>query len=439
MTNSEKESIAQFVIETAKKKGADQVAVNLGYQQGNSIQYRDGEIEQLEESRQSGLTVNLYCNHKYSGHSTNNLRKDDLKIFIEKAVKSTSYLTPDKFRELPERALYPENLDLDLALYDESYFNIQAEDRIKLVKEIYSTAKTGDHRIISIAAGYSDGVFSSLKMHSNGFCGHSKGTIYSVSAEVTVKDKDSRPEDWYSMQSRFINEFTGAEKTGLYAAQAALSKIGQSKIKTGKYNMLVENRAAIKLVGMLLAPMTAAAIQQKSSYLEGKLENQITSEILTVKDNPLIPGALGSRLFDAEGIASKERVIIEKGILKQFYVDWYYGRKSGLQPNGGSSSNLEFSLGNLTRDELISQVKEGILVTGFNGGNSNSTTGDFSFGISGFLFENGKIIKPVNEMNITGNAAELWKNFVSIGNDPYPYSKWRVPSLLFEGIVFSGI
>ena len=88
---------------------------------------------------------------------------------------------------------------------------------------------------------------------------------------------------------------------------------------------------------------------------------------------------------------------------------------------------------------MIASVENGILVNSFNGGNSNGTTGDYSWGISGMLIENGKLIKPVNEMTISGNLIELWSNLVGVGNDPYPYSSLRRPSLHFKEVQFAGI
>jgi len=438
MNNSEKESLAAYVIELAKKNGADEIAVNLGEESEVGIQFRDGEIEQLQESQQNALSVSIYYQNKFSSHSTNNLNRIALTEFIEKAVRATRFLTADKFRELPNPKYYPSNFDIDLNLFDPFYNEVKTEDRIQLVKEIYETSKSQSDKIISVAAGYGDTIFSSLKVHSNGFLGHSQGTMFSASAEVTVKDNDSRPEDWYSAQSRFINKIPDAKIIGKKAAQGALKKIGQTKIKSGTYNMLVENRAAMRLISMLISPMSASSIQQKSSYMDGMLGKAIASNILTITDNPFIKGGLGSKLYDGEGIATRERCIIDKGILQQYFIDNYYGKKLGMEPTGGSSSNLLFTIGNQSIDQMVAQINQGILITGFNGGNSNSTTGDFSFGISGFLFENGQIIKPINEMNISGNAKTFWANLIQLGNDPYLYSKWQVPSLLFESIAFSG-
>ncbi|MEN8120491.1 MAG: TldD/PmbA family protein [Bacteroidota bacterium] len=439
MTIQEKESLAQFVIDTAKKHGADELAVNISNDSGVDIQYRDGEIEQLQESQQSGLSINVYVDHKYSSHSTNDLNRENLKKFIEQAVLSTKYLTADQFRSLPDPKLYPKDLDLDLNLSDSKFNEVDTEFRLDTVKSIYEAAKNKSDKIISVAAGYGDGIFHSLKVHSNGFSGSKEGTSFSAGAEVTVRDGDARPEDWYYIQSRFKDEISDLKSIGEKAADGALSKIGQTKVKSGKYSMLVENRAAMRLVSMLISPLSAAAIQQKSSYLDGMIDKSIATDVLSIVDDPFIPKGLGSKLFDGQAIASKKRTVIEKGVLKTYFVDDYYGRKLGMEINGGSSSNFIFETGKKLFSETITSLNKAIWVTSFNGGNSNSTTGDFSFGVSGFLIENGQVIKPINEMNISGNAKEFWKNLVEMVNDPYPYSKWRVPSMLFDGISFSGL
>jgi PmbA protein len=144
-------------------------------------------------------------------------------------------------------------------------------------------------------------------------------------------------------------------------------------------------------------------------------------------------------LFDGEGLATKKRSVFEKGVLKTYYIDTYYGKKLEMDPTSGGTTNLVFETGDKDLQGLIGIVKKGILVTGFNGGNSNGSTGDFSFGIEGFLVENGAIVQPVSEMNITGNMKQLWSNVGEIGNDINDSSAWLTPSIVFEDVDFSGI
>jgi PmbA protein len=133
------------------------------------------------------------------------------------------------------------------------------------------------------------------------------------------------------------------------------------------------------------------------------------------------------------------RPVFEKGILKTYYIDTYYGKKLDMKPTSSSSTNLVFETGSKDLQGLVTSVKKGILVTGFNGGNCNGTTGDFSYGIDGFLIENGEIVKPVSEMNITGNMKQLWTSIGELGNDVNKNSSLLAPSILFEGVDFSGI
>lgn len=131
--------------------------------------------------------------------------------------------------------------------------------------------------------------------------------------------------------------------------------------------------------------------------------------------------------------------MFENGVLKTYYIDTYNARKMNVEPTISSPSLLVLQPGSKALDALVADVQKGILVTGFNGGNSNSSSGDFSFGIEGFLIENGKLSRPVNEMNITGNLVSLWASLSAVGNDARLSSSWRIPSLVFDGVDFSGL
>jgi PmbA protein len=143
-------------------------------------------------------------------------------------------------------------------------------------------------------------------------------------------------------------------------------------------------------------------------------------------------------MFDGEGVATIKRNLIEKGVLKTYFIDTYNAAKLNMEPTVSSPSIVNLDLGTQSHEQILASIDRGIWVTGFNGGNSNGSTGDFSFGIEGFLIEKGKPTKPVNEMNITGNMLTLWNNIQEIGNDPRQNSSRKIPSLLFNDVNFSG-
>lgn len=164
----------------------------------------------------------------------------------------------------------------------------------------------------------------------------------------------------------------------------------------------------------------------------------IGSELLDLVDDPLLPRGLGSHLYDSDGFPAARAQVFEQGILRFFYIGLYYARKLNVEPTTSSRGNILLTPGTRSAGDLIADVKDGILVTSFLGGNSNGATGDFSYGIRGQRIKNGEIVHPVTEMNIADNHLSLWKRLVAVGNDPYPYSAWRIPTLVFEDVQFSG-
>jgi len=437
---SKKIELANWVIEKTLKSGANEAAVSLFNQRQVDIEFRDKQLDKLTESTQNSLTLQIYLDHKYSSHTTNDLKKETLENFIIEAVASTKYLAADQYRELPDKKFYPKDDGGDLKLVDTGHDNVDSVNRVNTAKEIEEIAMSQSDQIISTTAGYSDTYYETARVHSNGFAGETKGTQYWAGAEVTVKDGEKgRPSDWYWGGVRYLNELPKPELLAKEAVGRALRKIGQKKIESGKYTMIVENRSGGRLLGVLTGPMSGRALQQKSSYLDGMLGKKVASEKLTILDDPFIEKGMGTRYYDGDGLAAKKMVMIEKGILKNYYIDNYYGKKLAMEPTSGSSSNTVFEYGNRSLEEMIKDVEKGILVTGFIGGNSNGTTGDFSLGVVGQFVENGKIVHAVNEMNISGNSKDFWNQLVEMGNDPYQYSSRLIPTMMFEGIDFSGI
>lgn len=216
------------------------------------------------------------------------------------------------------------------------------------------------------------------------------------------------------------------------------ARLGSAKVSSRKATMVVDNRSAGRLIGMLLAPANARALHTGRSFWAGRVGQKVGSAALSITDDPLLPRGFGSRLFDGEGISARALPLIEQGVARNLYVDTYYGRKLGLAPTTGSGSNRVVTPGSDAPAALLKKVGTGVLVTGWLGGNSDATTGDFSLGVQGHLIENGQVGAPVGEMNITGNLLDLFGQLVAVGNDPWRYSGTLTPTLVFEGVSFSG-
>jgi PmbA protein len=257
---------------------------------------------------------------------------------------------------------------------------------------------------------------------------------------MTLQDEgDRRPNGYYYVSTRLRRDILDPKTIGQRTAQRALDLLGAKKIPTATLPVIVENQGVGRLLSGLVSTMTGGSIQQKRSFLADQQGRKIASEQLTLIDDPLLPGGLGSAPFDSDGFPARQRTMIERGVLKELFVDWYYSRKLGWEPTTGRPSNLIIPPGRRSVAEIMKDLGRGIVVTGFLGGNSNSTTGDTSVGILGYLFENGLRTQPVAEMNVADNHLKFWQKLAEVANDPWIYDSWRLPSLVFTDVVVSGV
>lgn len=440
MTFNDQSELARWACDEATRAGAKEARVSLSRTRYVSLSYRERKIETLEESVTNGLELTLYVDGKYSAHSTSDLRADAITKFMQEAVAMTRYLTADEHRRLPESQYYANRPANDLEMTDASYKGVAPEDRHRLAQAAEAAAlDAGGDKIISATASYYDSITETSSVASNGFQGRTERTDFWCGVDVTARDEgDKRPEEWCWEGGCYRNGVTDPVEIGKKAVARALSRIGSGKIATEKMSIVIENRSAGRLFNFMAGALYGRNLQQRQSFLEGKVGEQVASPLLTVVDDPLIVHGLASRHFDYEGISARRLPIVEKGVLRNFYIDSYYGRKLGMEPTTGSSSNVMVEPGDRGQAAWMKELGRGILVTGFLGGNSNSSTGDFSAGVQGFLFDKGEIVQPVSEMNLAGNHLEFWHKLIGVGNDPYPYSSMRTPCLVFEGITMAG-
>ncbi|MBU1221242.1 TldD/PmbA family protein [Myxococcota bacterium] len=429
-----------FAIEKAKKYGADSVSVTVSKTSRNKVVCRDKKWEEISGSTSQTLDIKIFADGRYASHSTSDLNEDSMNKFIKDAVALTGFLVKDPHRKLPDKSLYSGRLKTGLDLFDSSYSSITLDKRKEIaLKACESASNEVGKSLISASGTYSDSFSEFVMGQSNGFSEQEKETFFYFYADASVKDpKGGRPSDYEISGSRFSGKLDSPEIIGKKAAQRALKTIGAEKLDSGTYDIIIENRSVGRIMGGLLGPLHAGSIYNKTSFLEDKIGKTIASKNLTITDDPLIAGGFGSFRFDSEGITARKRNLIENGVLKTWLVDTYYGSKLGIQTNSGSTGNIVISSGLKSVDEILKSLKKVIYITRFIGGNSNSTTGDFSHGIAGFLFEDGKLSKPLIEMNISGNHSSFWTNLTDTSNDVYLLSRYRTPSLLLKNITIAG-
>jgi len=433
--------LADLVIDQTLKAGANDCRVSLSKRRLVEINYRDRKPEVIKEATTQNLYLEVFINNRFAGQATPDLRQSTLPEFITGVIESAKIMEEDPFRTLPDPEYYKGRSDKDLQLSDPDYDQLTPEDRHNMVKTVEeSCLQKGGDKVVSVEAGEYDEAYEEFVKSSNGFEGSAKNTYCQVGAAMTAQDEgDRRPEGYNYIGCRYRSDLPPLEEIGSEAAVRTLDLMGGKKIATTKIPIILENRGAARVLSGLLNPLSANAIQQKVSFLADKKGQSIASKLFTLTDDPFLPRALGSKYYDGDGFPARKREIFREGVVNEFLVDWYYSRKLGWEPTSGSISNIIIPPGTRSVEEIIMDLGRCIYITGYIGGNSNSTTGDFSVGIIGKLYEKGEFVENVAEMNIADNHLNFWKKLVEVANDPWKYSQAILPSLVFEDVVVAGI
>jgi PmbA protein len=433
--------LAGWTIDQAKKAGANDCKVSLSKRRFVEINYRDQKPEVIKEAITQDFNLSVFINNRYASQSTPDFRKSTLPGFISDVVENAKIMDEDPFRTLPDPKYYEGRSTSDLQLFDPKQSQLTPEERHNMVKTVENSClKQGGEKVISVQAGEYDETYEEFVMTSNGFVGTENSTQIWAGASMTAKDEgDRRPEGYHWVGSHFLEDLPSLEDVGKTVAGRTLDLLGGKKIPTETLPIIIENRGVGRILSGLIGSMRGGSIQQKRSFLADKKGQTIGSKLFTLQDDPFLSKGLGSSYYDNDGFATKKRNLISEGTLNEFLIDWYYSRKLGCEPTSGSTTNLIIPPGTRSLEDIIRDMDRCLLVTGFIGGNSNSTTGDFSVGIIGRLFNKGQFVQNVAEMNMADNHLKFWNKLVEVGNDPWIYSSSRIPSLVFDGVVLSGI
>lgn len=431
--------IAQKALETALACGASGCRVTLSESTQTSVSYLNGEIEKLQESTSAALGIAIFTEGRYGAFSTNRFDESELRPFIRRCIDSCRLLAPDDCRTLPDPSLYYRGGRPDLKQCDPHFSDIPFKAKTDILEATDAEVDKSDSRLISTACDWDDCLRSDYIIDSQGLKAESSSTFYSVVCECTVRGHgEARPQNNWMEGALFFDRLRSG--CGRTAYERTVPMIEARKLNSGKYNIVLENTVSAKAVSAIISALNGSSLQQRNSFLIDSLDKQLFPENLLITDNPLIPGRTGSGYFDSEGAATCERDIIRDGVVRTYFLNTYFANKLGMPRTVEDAYAVGFPRNSgLGIEEILRQTGSGVLITGFNGGNSNPVTGDFSYGIEGWYFENGQRLYPVKEMNLSGDFLSLWARNIFIGNDPIGFMQWQIPTLAFEGADISGL
>ncbi|MBC8300323.1 MAG: metalloprotease PmbA, partial [Pelagibacterales bacterium] len=378
-----------------------------------------------------------YSDYKKGNASTNNLSEESISSVIQKAENISKNTQPDECQGLPSEN-YTKNESKDLEIYYPMDFKI--ENAIDLTNECESEAFKTDKRISnSEGSSFSYSTNQHILLNTKGAFGSFNSTDYSLSCIVLAKEKKLMERDYWYSSVRDFKKLESVKKIGNIAAKRAVSRLGAKNISTRVCPVIFSPEMSVSLISNFLSAINGEAIYKKSSFLLGKLNEQIFPEFINIKEEPHLSNGPGTRPYDSEGVLTFKKDIIKDGLLKTYLLDTYSARKLKSKSTGnGVLTNIIIDSSDKLESNIISTLDDGIYITEMMGSGANTLTGDYSRGAFGYLIKNGKIQYPVTGITVASNLVQMFKNIVSLGDDVDMRNRITSGSMMINDVTIGG-
>jgi len=414
--------LAERIVGLGRQMGADEVEAAASDGREFSVDVRFGNVENLVEAGSRYLSFRIIKDKKTAHGTSSDLQDETLERLVRNAVDRAALGSRDECAGLPP--LSPDRIDIaSLRLYDPRVAELQASQKIRLAKETERIALEDKRITNSHGASFITNEVTAVLASSNGFVGSYDQTFCSLSVGLQAGETDEKVEDYWVSVDRFVQNLEPPETVAKKAVERTVRQLHPRKVRTQTVPVIFEPGMTDWLVGFLFSCISAVAVYQKTTFLAGRLGERIGNEKITVIDDGLMPGRLGSRPFDSEGVPCRKTIVFENGVLRHFLCSTYAGRKLGLPPTGNSDggsvgpNNFYLQPGTSTPREIIASTERGLILTRTIGHGLNPVTGDVSRGAFGLWVEGGEIAFPVSEVTIAGNLEQILGQVAMVGND----------------------
>ncbi|HEV8472865.1 MAG TPA: TldD/PmbA family protein [Methylomirabilota bacterium] len=436
------------VLTRATARGATAADGFLIEETSFSASVRLGQVDTVTHSREQRLALRVFAGRASAAASTSDLSRESLERVVDEATALARVTAEDPHAGLPDPAEVIAHVP-DLELEDHDGPDLSPEDKIELARRAEAAALAADPRIEnSEGAEYFDRRAHYAYATSHGFArGYATSSFGLSVSPVAAKDGEMQRDSWYTYARR-RRALETPESVGRTAAARALRRLGARKVKTTEVPVIFDPETAASLLRSIAGAAGGPSLYRRASFLLERLGSRVAASAVTIVDDGTLPGALGSRPFDGEGLPTRRTVLVGEGTLQSYLLDTYSARKLGMTSThhasrdgagvGVGTTNLMLLPGAARPEELIGSVKSGLYVTELIGFGVNGVTGDYSRGAAGLWIEDGALTYPVEEVTVAGNLLEMFDRIDGIGNDLVLRDRVAAPTLKIARMVVAG-
>lgn len=414
-----------------------------------STAIRKGEVDTYRIAETNGLSFRGTIGGKLGYAFTEKIAADSIPFLLEEAEGNAAVLELEDEAELfAGSAEYPQ-----LQTYSAGLMQTDPERLIQAAQQVERLVLEKDDRITMVRqSAASVREHELLIANTKGLYCHQQDSIGSVSVYLLAgEEQETVSGGWFDYSLTDFSDIR-LEEIAVRAVNETVSKLGASSVASDNYPVILREDAASNLLQTHASIFSAENVEKGFSSLVGKLGQRIAGSNITLIDDPLLPGVPGASIFDAEGVAARRNELIREGTLMIFLHNRKTASKAGLETTGNASKggykgkigvsyhNLYLVPGTRSLDELIASTERGILITELQGlhAGTNPTSGNFSLACLGYLIENGKISRPVNQITVSGNFYDLIGEVEEVGNDLRFTGSCTSPSLKIRSLSISG-
>ena len=428
----------------AKQKGIEDVQVYLVNRSELSIEVFDGELDKYEIADTTTLSIKGVYNKRMGTFSTEVLDDSLIESIVDNLIANASIID-----SLDEAVIYAGDKEYHVLddLYNEELTKMDVANKIAKVKQLDQLFHQANPLVSIVETMYSESTRTVLLQNTKGLKLENKVNSAMIGGQIIVKNESDQRTAFDLAISNDFADFN-LEKIAKEAVESGVRKLGAKPIPSKNYEIILDKDALATLLSAFQNVFSAEAVQKGLSLLKGKLGSSIGSSLFTLVDDPFMKKSSRSRSFDDEGVATKYKELIKAGVLETYLHNLTTAKKDGVVSTGNgfgtsvSAINLRVLPGEHSYQDLVSSMKEGIVITDLQGAHAgaNPVSGDFSLQATGFLVENGVEIKPVALITIAGNFIKLLQDITAVGNDVKTgYYGITCPSVKILSLPVSGI